>query len=52
MSNKPKKQKDALEEAVVLAMREGMTYAQFQQKESLGLAKIVNGKLLLKGRDY
>ena len=52
MEKKPKKHKDALEEVVILAMREGMTYAQFQRKESLGLAKIRNGKLLLKGRDY
>ena len=44
--------RDKLEEAVHLAEKSGMTYAQFQQMETLGKAKIVKGKLLIKGRDY
>lgn len=36
-----------LEEAVHLAESNGMTYAQFQQLETLGKAKIVNGKMFL-----
>lgn len=43
---------DKLLETVRLAEKNGMTYADFQRKESLGLAKIKDGKLLLKGRDY
>lgn len=50
MSKKVKR--NALEEAVSLAEKNGMTYAEFQKKETLGLAKIVNGRLLIKGRDY
>ena len=41
-----KKNETPLEEAVRLAMAHGMTYAEFQQKESLGLVKIKNGKLI------
>lgn len=43
---------DKLLETVRLAEKNGMTYAELQQKESLGLVKIENGKLLIKGRDY
>lgn len=43
---------DKITEAVRLATKNGMTYAELQVKESLGLVKIVKGKLLLKGRDY
>lgn len=50
--SKKKTKKDSLDEAAVLARKNGMTYAQFQRLETKGLAKIVNGKLLLKGRDY
>ena len=41
-----------LEEAVRLAEKNGMTYSEFQKLETLGKAKIVDGKLMLKGRDY
>lgn len=41
-----KKNETPLEEAVRLAMAHGMTYAEFQQKESLGLVKIKNGRLI------
>ena len=41
-----------LELAVKLARQNGMTYAEFQQKETEGKAKIVGDKLLIKGRDY
>ena len=43
---------DPLTEAVKLARENGLTYAQLQQLESNGKAKIRNGKLLLKGRNY
>lgn len=44
--------RNKLEEAVHLAEKNGLTYAQFQQMESEGKAKIINGRLLIKGRDY
>lgn len=47
-----KKKRDYLEEVLELVHKNGMTYSEFQQKETLGLAKIENGKLLIKGRDY
>lgn len=37
-----------LEQVVRLLVAAGMTYSEFQQKETLGLAKIVNGQLLIK----
>ena len=40
------------DKCVRLCRENGLTYAEFQKKESLGLAKIVGGKLLIKGRDY
>lgn len=43
---------DPLTEAVKLAHENGLTYAQLQQLESNDKAKIKDGKLLLKGRDY
>ena len=43
---------DPLTEAVRLARENGLTYAQLQQLESHGKAKIRNGKLLFKGKDY
>ena len=49
---KSKNNVDKLLETMRLAEKNGMTYSEFQQKESLGLARIVGGKLLLKGRDY
>lgn len=47
-----KRKGNALDEAVALAHKNGMSYARFQQLETQGLAMIVNGKLKLKGRDY
>lgn len=47
-----KKKGDLLEETVKLVESAGMTYSEFQKKETLGLAKIKDGKLLIKGRDY
>lgn len=43
---------DPLSLAVKLARENGMTYVQLQHAETHGNAKIVNGKLYLKGRDY
>ena len=43
---------DPLSLAVKLARENGMTYAQLQQAEAHDKAKIRNGKLLFKGRDY
>ena len=43
---------DPLTEAVRLARENGLTYAQLQQLESNGKAKIRYGKLLFKGKDY
>jgi len=43
---------DKLDEAVRLAAENNMTYAEFQAKESLGLVKIKNGRLLRAGVDY
>jgi len=43
---------DPLTEAVRLARENGLTYAQLQQLERNGKAKIRNGKLLFKGKDY
>lgn len=50
--SKKKKNIDKLEESVMLAHAAGMTYAEYQRKESLGLVKIAKGKLLIKGKDY
>lgn len=50
--SKRKKNPDKLEEAVVLAHAAGMSYAECQRRETLGLVKIANGKLLFKGKDY
>lgn len=41
-----KKNETPLEEAVRLAMAHGMTYAEFQQMESLGLVKIKDGRMI------
>lgn len=41
-----------LEKTVQLAKKHGMSYAEMQQKETLGLLKIKGGRLLFKGRDY
>lgn len=43
---------DPLTEAVKLARENGLTYVQLQQLESNGKAKIKDGKLLFKGKDY
>lgn len=43
---------DDITKVIRLAAKYGMTYAELQCKESLGLVKIVNGKLLFKGKDY
>ena len=43
---------DALSLAAKLAREHGLTYAQLQQLESHRKAKIKDGKLLFKGRDY
>lgn len=47
-----KSKENSLDEVLKLIHQNGMTYSEFQKKESLGLAKIENGKLLIKGRDY
>ena len=47
-----RKNVDKVTEAVILAAKYGMTYGELQQKESLGLLKIVNGKLLIKVEDH
>ena len=47
-----RKNVDKITEAVRLAARYGMTYGELQQKESLGLLKIANGKLLIKVEDH
>ena len=46
------KELNKLDEAVKLAAENNMTYAQFQQKESLGLVKIQNGRFMRAGVDY
>jgi len=43
---------DKLSEAVKLAHENGMSYAQYQQMESQGMAYIANGRLLIAGKDY
>lgn len=43
---------DKLSEAVKLAHENGMSYAQYQQMESQGMAYIANGKLMIAGKDY
>ena len=45
-------QVDPLTLAVRLASENGLTYRQLQHLESHGKAKIKDGKLLFKGRDY
>lgn len=47
-----KKRPDLLEGILKLVKENGLTYSEFQRMESLGQAKIVNGRLLIKGRDY
>lgn len=47
-----KKRPDQLGETVMLAHAAGMSYAEYQRRETLGLVKIANGKLLFKGKDY
>lgn len=43
---------DNLSEAVKLAHENGLSYAQYQQMETMGLACISHGRLLIAGRDY
>lgn len=43
---------DPLTEAVKLARENGLTYAQLQQLMSHDKARIRDGKLLFKGKDY
>lgn len=45
-----KRKGDALDEAVTLAHKNGMSYAEFQQLETQGLAEIKDGKLKLKSK--
>lgn len=47
-----RKKVDKITEAIKLAARYGMTYGELQQKESLGLLKIFNGRLLIKVEDH
>lgn len=44
--------RDLLEETNYIVEKHGMTYAQFQYKETLGPAKIVNGQVLVKVRGH
>ena len=43
---------DKLSEAVKLAHENGLSYAEYQRMESLGLACISHGRLLIAGKDY
>ena len=43
---------DNLSEAVKLAHENVLSYAQYQQMETMGLACISHGRLLIAGRDY
>lgn len=43
---------DKLSEAAKLAHENGLSYAQYQRMESLGLAYISHGKLYIADRDY
>lgn len=47
-----KKSEDKLEQIVKAVTAAGMTYAEYQRMETLGLVKIVRGKVLVKGKDY
>lgn len=49
---KSKKSKDKLEAVIDAVEKSGMTYAEYQRKETLGLVKIARGKVLIKGKDY
>ena len=50
--SKRKRHTDKLEETVIIAHAAGMTYAEYQRKETLGFVKIAKGQLLVKGKDY
>lgn len=43
---------DKLSEAVKLAHENGLSYAQYQQMETMGTAYISHGKLYIAGKDY
>lgn len=43
---------DKIAEFARIANNNGMTYAELQYKETLGLVKVKRGKLLVKGIDY
>lgn len=47
-----KSNENILESVVKLVEKNGLTYAQYQQLETLGRAKIKGDKLLIKGKDY
>ena len=44
--------RDLLEETCYIVEKAGWTYAKFQYQETLGLAKIVNGQLLVKVKGH
>ena len=44
--------RDLLEETNYIVEKAGMTYGQFQQLETLGLAKIANGQVLVKVNNH
>lgn len=47
-----KRNEPELERVVRLALAAGMTYKEFQQKETLGLVRVGKDRLLFKGKDY
>ncbi len=44
--------RDLLEETNYIVEKAGMTYGQFQQLETLGLAKIAKGQVLVKVNNH